>query len=50
MSLKELNERKGVLIIYLKTKVASADWHAVSDAANDLQEVEVEIRLATDDQ
>ena len=28
---------RDVLIAYLRIKVASADWHAVSDAANDLR-------------
>ena len=28
---------RNVLIAYLRIKVASADWHAVSDAANDLR-------------
>lgn len=32
-------ERKA-LIEYLKVKVAAEDWHAVSDAANDLRVLE----------
>lgn len=32
------------LIDYLEAKVAAADWHAVSDAANDLRELEAEER------
>ena len=28
------------LIVYLKMKVEEADWHAVSDAANDLRVLE----------
>lgn len=36
--------RRVVLIEYLKMKVDERDWHGVSDAANDLRELEVEIR------
>lgn len=32
------------LIEYLESKVAVADWHGVSDAANDLRELEAEKR------
>jgi len=33
-------EQHAALIVYLKTKVASGDWHGVSDAANDLRVLE----------
>lgn len=42
---------RDILLLYLKMKVEQEDWHAVSDAANDLREhdarnerVEVTIR------
>lgn len=34
------------MIEYLMSKVAVKDWHAVADAAMDLRELEVELRLA----
>lgn len=33
-------EQRQVLIDYLLMKVQVSDWHAVSDAANDLRELE----------
>lgn len=33
-------ERRTVLIAYLKMKTFQCDWHGVSDAANDLREME----------
>lgn len=33
-------ERRRLLISYLKMKVDEGDWHGVSDAANDLRELE----------
>lgn len=33
-------EHHAVLVAYLKAKVDIADWHGVSDAANDLRELE----------
>lgn len=33
-------EKKLILIAYLKMKTEDGDWHAVSDAANDLRELE----------
>lgn len=41
MSFEEQRRR---LIEYLHAKVAIADWHGVSDAANDLRELEAEKR------
>ena len=37
-------EHRRRLIEYLESKVALADWHGVSDAANDLRELEAEKR------
>lgn len=33
-------EHHGALVVYLKVKVEAADWHGVSDAANDLRVLE----------
>lgn len=38
--------RRDVLIQYLQSCVEIADWHGVSDAANDLRELEAEDRGA----
>jgi hypothetical protein len=43
-----LKEKKEALIQYLLMKVKAEDWHAVSDAANDLREVEIEIKYETE--
>jgi len=41
-----LLEERASLIQYLKTKVTGEeDWHAVSDAANDLREIDVELNF-----
>jgi len=37
-------EKKNILVDYLKMKTEDQDWHAVSDAANDIREVEIKIR------
>lgn len=41
---KQLVSMRAVLMVYLKIKVEAEDWHAVSDAANDLREVDAELR------
>lgn len=41
-------ERKDALITYMRAKIEEGDWHGVSDAANDLRELEVEMRLKPD--
>lgn len=41
---KILNERKRILIFYLRSKADEEDWHAVADAAMDLREVDVMLR------
>lgn len=41
----DLQHSKRILIAYLNSKITLQDWHAVSDAANDLREIEVEIRF-----
>lgn len=40
-------EHRRTLIEYLKAKVDREDWHGVSDAANDLRELEAEQRART---
>jgi DnaJ-domain-containing protein 1 len=40
-----LEQRRANLIGYMRMKIDAADWHAVADAAMDLRELEVEIRL-----
>lgn len=42
--LQQLLDAKLSLIAYLKAKTALADWHAVSDCANDLRELDVELK------
>lgn len=42
--IEELIHRRIALIGYLRAMVDAEDWHAVSDAACDLREVEVEVR------
>lgn len=37
------DEQRAALIAYLKMKVEQADWHGVSDAANDLRVLEAEL-------
>jgi hypothetical protein len=39
-------EQKQMLVQYLQKKVLVEDWHAVSDAANDIRELEVNIEWA----
>jgi len=38
-------EHRRVLIEYLKAKVELADWHGVSDAANDLRVLEAQHQI-----
>lgn len=40
----EMEGRKAVLVEYAQMKLESGDWHGLSDAANDLRELEVELR------
>lgn len=40
----KLQDKKQVLINYLLMKTDDQDWHAVSDAANDLREIEVGLK------
>lgn len=44
LQMAEMNyaERHNALVEYLKVKVRDADWHGVSDAANDLRVLEAQ--------
>jgi hypothetical protein len=39
-------DQRDILIAYLKMKTDQCDWHGVSDAANDLRELEAAQRKA----
>lgn len=41
----DLKVTREIMIAYLRMKVAEKDWHAVADAAMDLRELEVRIKL-----
>jgi hypothetical protein len=41
-SLLSPEKRRAILIEYLHAKVYEGDWHGVSDAANDLRELEAQ--------
>ena len=41
----ELGRQRDAMIAYLHVMLARGDWHGVSDAANDLREIEREIMV-----
>ena len=43
--LKMLAESRVLHVKYLDMKIAEEDWHGVSDAANDLREIDAEARV-----
>ena len=43
--IQDLEQLKSQLIQYIEVKIKVEDWHSVSDAANDLREIEVELRI-----
>jgi len=43
--LTDLERLREKTIDYLRAKVGDEDWHGVSDAANDLREIDVELRV-----
>jgi len=45
-----LADQRATLLAYLRMKVDAADWHGVSDAANDLREIELELRILKEQQ
>ena len=44
MDYKDLAAQAQILIEYMKVMMVRHDWHGVSDVANDLRELEAEIR------
>lgn len=42
--LSQLQQRRAILLLYLRAKTDEGDWHGVSDAANDLRVLEETIR------
>lgn len=38
-------ERHAAIVTYMHAKIVEKDWHGVSDAANDLREIEAEERV-----
>lgn len=44
--LHTLDRDKEIMIKDLLMKVRRQDWHGVSDAANDLRELEIELKFA----
>ena len=42
-----LHELRAILVAYLEAKTREQDWHGVSDAANDLRELEAELKGIT---
>jgi hypothetical protein len=49
MSLPLLERRRAVIISDLLLKVEAADWHGVADAAMDLREIDVAMKLLNSD-
>lgn len=43
--LTKLRSRRATYIQYAKDRIDDEDWHGCSDAANDLRELDVEIRM-----
>lgn len=41
----ELKKKEQILLGYLKAKIDDSDWHAVSDAANDIREIKTKIEV-----
>jgi len=43
--LQELERQVKQLVDYVYLKIEQTDWHGVSDAANDIRELEAQIKL-----
>ena len=43
--LEGLERHRATLVQYVKDRIEDEDWHGLSDAANDLRELDVEIRM-----
>lgn len=39
-----LSSMRSTLVAYMRAKIEDSDWHAISDAANDLREVDAELK------
>lgn len=44
LRLMRLGSQHAAMVNYLKVMLDRSDWHGVSDAANDLREIECEMR------
>lgn len=44
--ISKLQKQKEALVSYLLSKVEANDWHAVSDAANDIRVIEAKLEYA----
>ena len=42
---EKLNERKRLMVAYLRLRLDLADWHGVMDAAADIREIEAQLAL-----
>lgn len=47
MRKKELQRERDSLVNYLRHKIDVGDWHAVSDASNDIRECEAALTTVT---
>lgn len=45
MNLIKLIESRKTMITYLQLKMDEQDWHGVADAAMDLREIDIQIRV-----
>lgn len=41
----KLEKRKSGMIEYMQLKIEEQDWHGVADAANDIRELEAELKV-----
>lgn len=40
-----LTEQKAALTVYMKSKIATGDWHAVQDSGSDIREIDAKIEV-----
>lgn len=43
--LEDLQQRREIFLAYLNDRVKTEDWHGVMDAAADLREIDVAIKI-----
>ena len=48
ITIDELVEQHKVLVAYLKSKIAVADWHGGQDSCSDLREIEAQLAILRD--